>query len=122
LSRRSARRRSNGRDGRYPDSLDAYDLYPRALPHFRGTSATVRAEAIRLLEEAVQLDPRFATGLAHAAWAYERNETFGSGLSETERQRCLQLAESALETGYDDPQLVAICALVFTNVGHFALS
>ncbi|MBE1506814.1 winged helix-turn-helix domain-containing tetratricopeptide repeat protein [Rhizobium viscosum] len=103
---------------KHPDSLDAYDLYLRALPYFRGTTTTVRAEAVRLLERAVQLDPGFATGLAYAAWAYERYETFGSGLSETERQRCLQLAETALETGYDDPQVVAICALVFTNVGH----
>ncbi|WP_084683223.1 winged helix-turn-helix domain-containing tetratricopeptide repeat protein [Neorhizobium vignae] len=103
---------------KHPDSLDAYDLYLRALPHFRGATTAVRAEAIRLLEQAVQLDPGFATGLAHAAWAYERNETFGSGLSEAERQRCLQLAETAFETGYDDPQVVAICALVFTNVGH----
>lgn len=103
---------------KHPDSLDAYDLYLRALPHFRGTTATVRAEAVRLLEQAAHLDPGFATGLAHAAWAYERHETFGSGLGDTERQRCLQLAETALEIGYDDPQVVAICALVFTNVGH----
>nr|NEH95226.1 transcriptional regulator [Rhizobium laguerreae] len=101
-----------------PDSLDAYDLYLRALPHFRGTAASVRDEAVRLLEQAVQLDPAFATGLAHAAWAYERHETFGSGLSEVERHRCLQLGEMALEIGYEDPQVVAICALVFTNVGH----
>ncbi|MBY3384023.1 winged helix-turn-helix domain-containing protein [Rhizobium laguerreae] len=103
---------------KHPDSLDAYDLYLRALPYFRGTTATVRAEAIQLLEQAVQLDPGFGTALAYAAWAYERNETFGSGLSDAERQRCLQLAETALETGYEDPQLIAICALVFTNVGH----
>lgn len=101
-----------------PDSLDAYDLYLRALPHFRGTSAAVRDEAIDLLEQAVRLDPEFATGLAHAAWAYERQETFGSGLGAADRRRCLELAEKALEIGYEDPQLVAICALVFTNVGH----
>jgi hypothetical protein len=58
-----------------PDSLDAYDLYLRALPLFRGASPEVHAEAIRLLERAIELDSSFAIALAYAGWAYERKET-----------------------------------------------
>lgn len=97
---------------KHPGSLDAYDHYLRALPLFRGTSLAVRAEAIRLLEESVRLDPVFATGLAYAAWAYERQETFGLGATPTERARALQLAESALVAGADDPLVKAISGLV----------
>lgn len=100
-----------------PGSLDAYDLYLRALPLFRGTSAEVRAEAIRLLEESIRLDPGFATALAHAAWAYERQETFGLGATPEERARAVQLAEAALVAGPDDPLVQAISGLVLMALG-----
>jgi TolB-like protein len=102
---------------KHPGSLDAYDHYLRALPLFRGTSAEVRAEAIRLLEESVRLDPGFATGLAYAAWAYERQETFGLGATPAERARGLQLAEAALVAGSDDPLVGAISGLVLMAFG-----
>jgi TolB-like protein/DNA-binding winged helix-turn-helix (wHTH) protein len=102
---------------KHPDNFDAYDFYLQALPYFRGTTLAARAEAIRLLEEAVRLDPGFAIALAHAAWAYERQDTFGSGMTEQERARSLELAELACARGHEDPLVVAICALVFLNVG-----
>lgn len=101
----------------HPGSLDAYDHYLRALPLFRGTSPAVRAAAIRYLEESVRLDPGFATGLAYAAWAYERQETFGEGATQAERTRALQLAESALLAGPDDPLVGAISGLVLMAFG-----
>lgn len=100
-----------------PESLDAYDLYLRALPLFRTIEPTARAEAIRLLEQCVRLDPDFAAGLAQAAWAYERQDTFGTGMSDTERRRSLELAERAAELGHDDPQVVAISALILIIIG-----
>jgi len=100
-----------------PESLDAYDLYLRALPLFRSVEPSARAEAIRLLEDCVRLDPGFAAGLAQAAWAYERQDTFGTGMSDTERRRSLELAERAAELGHDDPQVTAISALILLILG-----
>jgi len=99
-----------------PSALDAYDLYLKALPHFRGTSKESRAEAIRLLEMSVSRDSLFPVALAHAAWAYERQDTFGPGTSESERRRALELAERALLYGDDDPLVHSICALVLLNL------
>ncbi|APO68487.1 response regulator protein [Rhizobium gallicum] len=99
-----------------PMALDAYEFYLQALPYFRGTSESSRIEAIRLLEKAVACDDGFSIGLAHAAWAYERQDTFGSGMSDSERNRALQLAERALLHGMNDPLVDAICALVFLNI------
>lgn len=100
-----------------PDNLDAYDLYLRALPLFRTIEPAARTEAIRLLEECVRLDPHFAAGLAQAAWAYERKETFGDGMSESERLRALDLANDAAEAGHDDPQVMAIAAHILLLIG-----
>ena len=100
-----------------PDNLDAYDLYLRALPLFRTIDPNARSEVIRLLEECVRLDPHFAAGLAHASWAYEREETFGNGISEAERARALELANSAAEEGHDDSQGMAISAGTLLLVG-----
>jgi len=100
-----------------PDNLDAYDLYLRALPLFRTIEPAVWTEAIRLLEECVRLDPHFAAGLAQAAWAYERKETFGAGMSEKERLRALALANAAAEAGHDDPQVMAIAAHILLLIG-----
>ena len=70
-----------------------------------------------MLEECVRLDPHFAAGLAQAAWAYERKETFGAGMSESERLRALALANAAAEAGHDDPQVMAISAHILLLIG-----
>jgi tetratricopeptide (TPR) repeat protein len=79
-----------------PGRPDAYDLYLRALPLFRGTSPDVRAEAIRL---------------------HERQETFGIGATPVERARGLRLAEAALVAGPDDPLVGSIAGLVIMAFG-----
>lgn len=101
-----------------PDSLGAYDLYLRSLPLFRGTSLAVREEAVRLLNQAVQLDPDFASGLAYCAWAHERHDTFGDALGDEERAQTLAMAERAAELGRDDAVVRAISALVLLSLGN----
>lgn len=105
-----------------PENLDAYDLYLRSLPYFRGADLAARAEAVRLLESAIALDPGFATALAYGAWAYDRHEMFGSDapLDEraTTRARALELAERAIAVGHDDPQVMAIAAMVLIFIGQ----
>jgi tetratricopeptide (TPR) repeat protein len=105
-----------------PENLDAYDLYLRALPYFRGVDLDARAEAVRLLEGAIALDPGFATALAYGAWAYDRHEMFGAdvavGERATMRARALELAERAIAVGHDDPQVMAIAAMVLIFIGQ----
>ena len=100
-----------------PESLDAYDLYLRALPYFRVVTPEARNEAIRLLEASVALDPNFAAGLAQLAWAYERQDTFSRGATAEERARGVEVAERAAAIGHDDPQVMAIAALVLAHIG-----
>ncbi|HVH76129.1 MAG TPA: hypothetical protein VM755_14540 [Stellaceae bacterium] len=51
-----------------PESLDAYDLYLRALPHTHASMPGEADRALVLLRQALELDPDFAA--AHAAAAF----------------------------------------------------
>src|SRR5690348_5380219 len=50
-----------------PDSLDAYDLYLRALPHFRTAMPGDADKALALLRQALALQPDYPA----AAWCHE---------------------------------------------------
>ena len=50
------------------ESLDAYELFLRALPYVYGMDTAGYAEGIVLLERAIAIDPEFAPAIAYAAW------------------------------------------------------
>jgi adenylate cyclase len=94
-----------------PDSLDAYDLYLRALP-FAYTSMPEDAEkALGFLEQAIKLDPDFAVAHAIIAWCQEQRYLRG-GLHEQARTIALRHARLAITMGGDDPTALAIAGLV----------
>ena len=94
-----------------PDSLDAYDLYLRALP-FAYTSMPEEAErALALLEQAIKLEPDLAVGHAMIAWSHEQRYLRG-GLIEQEKTLALRHARLAIAAGGDDATALAIAGLV----------
>jgi adenylate cyclase len=54
-----------------PDNLNAYDLYLRALPHTATSMPDGGAIAIKLLEEALAIDPDYVAAHALLAWCHE---------------------------------------------------
>ena len=54
------------------ESLDAYDLYLRALPHAYAMTSEGNAEALQLLGRALELDPGYATACGLKAWYHEQ--------------------------------------------------
>jgi adenylate cyclase len=94
-----------------PESLDAYDLYLRALP-FAYTSMPEEADkALGFLERAIKLEPDFAVGHAMIAWAHEQRYLRG-GLLEEEKTSALRHARLAIAAGSDDATALAIAGLV----------
>jgi adenylate cyclase len=94
-----------------PDSLDAYDLYLRALP-FAYTSMPEEADkALGFLEQAIKLEPDFAIGHAMIAWSHEQRYLRG-GLLEEARNTALRHARLAIAAGSDDATALAIAGLV----------
>ena len=100
-----------------PETLDAYDFYLRALPHAYDNTVAENDEAIRLLDEALRLDPNYAVAHAHASWCHEQR-WFRGGFNPDDREAALRHAALALSLGADDPQALSIAAFVHANITH----
>lgn len=88
----------------------AYDLYLRALPPYFVRTAASNAEAVRLLEQALESDPHFhlarallARCTASAVWLGGDPDHLGG------TRRALALAREALAADRTDPQILALC-------------
>ena len=98
------------------ESLDAYDLYLRALPHYLGRTKSGMATAIGLLEQAVAIDPGFMRAKALLAENYGLRIDIGWGEPGNDA-RSLALAREALAANTDDPDTLSYAANV---VAYFA--
>jgi adenylate cyclase len=98
-----------------PDSVDAYDLYLRALP-FAFTAMPQDADkALTLLETAIDLEPDYAAAHAIIAWCHEQRYLRG-GLHEETREAALRHARTAIAVGGDDAAALATAAFVIAVV------
>jgi adenylate cyclase len=100
-----------------PDSLDAYDLYLRALP-FAFTAMPENADkALTLLTQAIELEPDYAAAHAMIAWCHEQRYLRG-GLHEDAGQAALHHARTAIAVGGDDAAALATAAFVVAVVEY----
>ena len=98
-----------------PDSLDAYDLYLRALP-FAFTAMPQDADkALTLLEGAIDLEPDYAAAHAIIAWCHEQRYLRG-GLHGETKEAALRHARKAIALGGDDAAGLATAAFVVAVV------
>jgi adenylate cyclase len=93
-----------------PESLLAYDLVLKALPHLWAHRQEDNAEAIRLLDEALRIDPTYARGAAVAAWARGQQIVY-HWTTDIDRDQAegIKLIERASDGSEDDP--MALTAL-----------
>jgi adenylate cyclase len=101
-----------------PESLDAYDLFLRALPHYYAMTREGHEEALRLLRQALALDEGFAaaTSLAAECYVYRVGQGWAS-VGEDAGSEAVRLARRAISLDPDDAEALAIagCALGFTG-------
>jgi adenylate cyclase len=83
-------------------SLDAYDLYLRALPHHYAKTQSDSDTCLALLRRAIALDPRFSLAKAFAAFSLHQQEIQGWSTPD-EREEGIRLAREALADAQDDP-------------------
>lgn len=100
-----------------PGSLDAYDLFLQALPFTYANTPSDTDEALGLLNEALRLDPNYATAHGYAAWGYEQRFLRG-GFHSEDRAAALHHANTALSIGADDPQSLCMGAFVQSTITH----
>ncbi len=99
------RRFETDRAARKPtESLDAYDLYLRALAEVHSCTAESCENAVRLLRQALRLDPSYAPAAGMAGWCRVWQRLMGWGpTSDMALAEGLRWARQALATGKDDP-------------------
>jgi tetratricopeptide (TPR) repeat protein len=102
-----------------PESLDAYDLYLRALPYVSPISPANAPIATEFLLKALELDPNYPAAHAYLAWAYQIRFTH-SGFDEAEKIAALRHARAATAHDVDDATALAVGALVINHLGNDA--
>ena len=75
-----------------PESLDAYDLYLRALPFAHVAMPGDAQKALSLLQQSLALQPDYAAAHAATAWCYEQRYLRG-GLHEADKAAGLNMRE-----------------------------
>jgi len=100
-----------------PDSLDAYDLYLRALPYTGAAMPEDADKALPLLGKAIELEPDFAAAHAMIAWCHEARYLRG-GMQEETRNAALRHARQAIAEGGDDAAALAIAGFVIAVCGR----
>ena len=89
------------------DSLNAYDLYLRALAHFNRWSDEGFAEAVALARRALAIDPSYAPAAAMVGWYRTLQYIHGWGsLSGDDIAEAILLSRQTLEAASDDPDTV----------------
>jgi tetratricopeptide (TPR) repeat protein len=93
-------------------NLSAYDHYLRAMPHLhRGTRKAID-EALPLFQQAISLDPEFASAHAMDAWCRCLRKISGWMTDQSkEFAEDIRLARLVVELGQDD-------AVALTRAGH----
>jgi len=100
-----------------PDSLDAYDLYLRAFPHAYVNTPEDGREALRLLEQALRLEPTYAAAHGIAAWCHEQLY-HRTGFREENKAAALRHGASAIAHGADDATALCMAGFAIAMVSR----
>ena len=98
--------------------LTAYDLYLRAYEMYFSSAQQI-PEALRLLERAIERDPRYGPALAWGAVCCLRLEADGSSIDpESDSHKSVAFARRALQVAGGDPAVLANPALALAYYGE----
>ena len=98
-----------------PNSLDAYDLVLKAIPHIYTLMPEGAAKAIPLLTDALALEPDYALAHGFAAWSYEILFV-RAGMHEENRRSAIRHAHEAIAHGRGDAMALTLGGFVVSIV------
>jgi TolB-like protein/class 3 adenylate cyclase len=97
------------------ESLDAYDLYLRALAQYHKYTEESMVETIALAKRALAIDPSYALAAALIGWVCIIRIAQGWGaVSDPEIADAVVLARQAIEAGRDDPDPLHMAGFTIT--------
>ncbi|HEY1447895.1 MAG TPA: TIR domain-containing protein [Caulobacteraceae bacterium] len=98
--------------------LRSYDLYLRSLFEFRTYQREAMFKALGMLDRAIELDPNYALALSLAAGAHAIIMQFRwTDDMASHGRAAMELLNRSLQTGSDDPQVLANAAMAFWASG-----
>lgn len=107
---------------RRPNDFSAYDLYLRAMPRYYSMTAEGAAEAIRLLEQALEIDPRYSVAASLAVTCHILNLIHGwSADPQAEVGEVMRLSQLVLGIDENDPETLSAVGFAKAYIsGDFA--
>jgi len=99
------------------ESLDAYELYLRALAEFHKPNLEGIAAAILLCRQALAIDPSYAPAAGLIGRVRINQRDWGAPLTEEEIAEALRLARQAIEIGKDDPDALWMGGSTLASLG-----
>jgi adenylate cyclase len=100
-----------------PESLGAYDLVLRAMPHVFVAMPEETSKALPFLERALALEPDYALAHGYLAWCHEILFV-RAGRKDENRSAAIRHAHAAIDYGRDDTTALALGAFVTALVEH----
>jgi adenylate cyclase len=103
-----------------PQDLGAYDYTMRAIRHVWLLEKEAAAEALELLEKALEIDPDYPLALALAAWCWAQRSVYNWVKDiEAAKAEALARAERAANLSSDDPLILAVLGTVHCFARNF---
>ena len=100
-----------------PQDLGSYDYTMRAMPHVWALEKDESARAIKLLENALVIDPEYPLALALAGWCHAQRAVYNWADDIAASQAMARsLAERAANLSGDDPLVLTVLGAVHTFV------
>jgi TolB-like protein len=104
---------------KHPQSLDAYDLYLRALARLYTMRPEDNAAVYAQMMTAIGLEPNYAPFLTNAVWALQFRLNMGwPSLTGDDRAACLELVRRALASADNDAPVLAQCGIALAMIGR----
>jgi adenylate cyclase len=101
-----------------PDTMAAYDLVMRALPHLWAHRMAENPHAIESLNKALELEPTYGLAAALCAWAHGQQVAYNWATDvAAERAEGERLIELATQTVGDDPTALTALASAMMQLG-----
>src|SRR5882757_5938096 len=101
-----------------PDTLAAYDLVMRSLPHLWAHRMAENPQAISYLTKALALEPTYGLAAALCAWAHGQQVAYNWTTNiAAERREGERLVELATQTVGDDPTALTALASAMMQLG-----
>jgi adenylate cyclase len=106
-----------------PESLDAYDFVLRAYPSVWSLEREANGEALKLLYQAIAIEPDYPLALSLAAWCHAQQVVYNWAADPTNvRSEALRLAQAAAAATGEDSTVLTVLSAAHTIVRNYDIA